>query len=242
MTSSAEKEPASRSGDAVTRAVVAVSLFVIVASAGLVLTFGHGRDQSIYSLVAREMLAGRMPYRDAFDFKPPGIFLVYALARALFGGAQIGIRILEVASMGLTCFGLVRLSEMLFGKRTVGFMAGALASQVHAHLDFWHTAQPETFGGSLTVWAILLAFRADRSEKSRAFLLQWVGSGVLFGMAGLMKPPLAFGGAAIAGLAAVRTVLAARSEKKRSNTGGNWVSMSVSWKCSSSDPGSRICT
>ncbi len=214
MTSPAEKEPAPRPRDAVTRAVVAVSLFVIIASAGLVLTFGHGRDQSIYALVAREMLAGKMPYRDAFDFKPPGIFLVYALARALFGGAQIGIRILEVASMGLTCFGLVRLSDLAFGKRTVGFMAGALASQVHAQLDFWHTAQPETFGGTMTVWAIVLAFRADRSEKNRAFFLQWLASGVLFGAAGLMKPPLAFGGAAIAGLYAVRTILAARAEKK----------------------------
>lgn len=214
MTRPAEKEPASRSGDAVTRAILGVSLFVIIASAGLVLTFGHGRDQSIYALVAREMLAGKMPYRDAFDFKPPGIFLVYAIARVLFGGAQIGIRILEVASMGLTCFGLVRLSEMMFGKRTVGLMAGALASQVHAQLDFWHTAQPETFGGTLTIWALVLAFRGERTETNRAFFLHWVASGVLFGAAGLMKPPLAFGGAAIAGLAAIRTILAAREEKR----------------------------
>ena len=52
------------------------------------LCFGYGRDQGIYAVVARAMLDGGMPYRDAWDFKPPGIFLIYALARALFGEAQ----------------------------------------------------------------------------------------------------------------------------------------------------------
>ena len=33
-------------------------------------------------MVARAVLAGGMPYRDAWDFKPPGVFLVYAATRA----------------------------------------------------------------------------------------------------------------------------------------------------------------
>ena len=183
---------------------------VVLASAALVLTFGHGRDQSIYALVAREMLDGKMPYRDAFDFKPPGIFVVYALTRALFGSAQWGIRVVEVAAMLATAWGLVRLSEITLGRRSVGYIAAALASQVHAQLDFWHTAQPETFGATLTVWGLILSVRAASETTPRRALGRWIGAGVLFGAAGLMKPPLAGVGALVAVVATVHGVLAQR--------------------------------
>jgi len=186
------------------------SLLVVIASALLVLSFGHGRDQSIYALVAREMLDGKMPYRDAFDFKPPGIFVVYALTRALFGPGQLGIRIVEVASMLTTAWGLVRLSQITLGRRSVGLFAAALASQVHAQLDFWHTAQPETFGGTLTVWGLFLSAKALLQTTRRPALACWIGAGALFGAAGLMKPPLAGVGALIAIVIAGHGVLQRR--------------------------------
>jgi 4-amino-4-deoxy-L-arabinose transferase-like glycosyltransferase len=55
-----------------------------------------GRDQGIYAVVADTMLAGGMPYRDAWDSKPPGFFLVCALARGLLGPHEWSIRVLEV--------------------------------------------------------------------------------------------------------------------------------------------------
>lgn len=171
---------------------------VIAVCAGLILTFGHGRDQSIYSLVAREMLDGRMPYRDAFDFKPPGIFFVYALTRAVFGPAEIGIRIVEVVCMAGTAWGLVVLAGMLFNQRRIGLYAAALSCFVHAQLDFWHTAQPETFGATLTVWGLVLALGASRTERLFAAIAKWLAVGALFGVAGLMKPPLAGVGFVIA--------------------------------------------
>lgn len=188
-----------------------LAVFVIVACASLILTFDHGRDQSIYSLVAREVLAGRMPYKDAFDFKPPGIFLVYALARALFGPAMVGVRILEVASLLGTSWGMVRLSERVFGRRTVGLFAAALAAQIHLQLDFWHTAQPETFGATLTIWALVLSTRAfDATDRRRALGL-WAAAGVLFGASGLMKPPLAGAGAVVVALVCAQELYARRS-------------------------------
>ncbi|HTJ84982.1 MAG TPA: glycosyltransferase family 39 protein [Polyangiaceae bacterium] len=178
--------------------VVAVSIAVVIASALLVLSFGHGRDQSIYALVAREMLDGKMPYRDAFDFKPPGIFCVYALARVLFGDAIWGIRALEVASMLGSAALLVRLAKRHVGSARVGWVAAALASQVHAQLDFWHTGQPETFGGTLTLAGLLLAsMAAEPSRPARRRALLALASGAIFGVAGLMKPPLAGVGALI---------------------------------------------
>ena len=136
-----------------------------------------------------------MPYRDAWDIKPPGIFLIYAAARALFGGAQIGIRILEVAGLALMCWGMVRLAARLWHEPRIGFVAAVLALIAHARLDFWSTAQPETFGGMLTIAGLLCAVpHGDRAASPyRLFLC-----GALFSAAGLLKPPLVGGAAVVA--------------------------------------------
>lgn len=167
-----------------------------------ILTFGHGRDQGIYTVVARTVLEGGMPYRDAWDFKPPGIFLIYALARLLFRDAQWGIRVLEVAGLALMSLGMVRLGRRYWGSGTLGLVAATITVLVHAQLDFWHTSQPESFGGMLTIAALLCVPRPGPSglpsltpTKTR----DWLVAGFLFGFAGLLKPPLV-GGAAIVAL------------------------------------------
>lgn len=157
-----------------------------------ILLYGHGRDQGIYSVVARTVLEGGMPYRDAWDFKPPGIFVVFALARAIFGSSDWTIRVLEVIGLGLTGLGLVELTRRHWNDARVGMLAAVIMTLIHAQLEFWHTAQPESFGGMLTIAALLFAPRPDKETTPR----DWFVSGVLFGIAGLLKPPLA-GGALI---------------------------------------------
>src|SRR5579884_291949 len=60
------------------------------------LAYGFGRDQGLFYYLGREWLAGRIPYRDAFDVKPPGIYLVYAVAIRLFGPHLWSVRLLEL--------------------------------------------------------------------------------------------------------------------------------------------------
>ncbi|WP_264488259.1 ArnT family glycosyltransferase [Luteolibacter arcticus] len=161
-----------------------------------ILTFDYGRDQGIYAVVARSIVDGGMPYRDAWDFKPPGIFVLYAIARVLFGANEWGIRLLEcifIAAMGIC---LVRWARAVFAPKLSGYFAIALAVLIHAQLDFWHTAQPESFGGALTIFGLCTAPlfpTADGRSPTRP-LLRWFLAGVFFGMAGLLKPQLAFGG------------------------------------------------
>ena len=178
---------------------------VIVLSAAQVLLFSFGRDQSIYAAVADGIVRGQMPYRDVWDFKPPGIFLIYALAQAVFGKTMLAPRLLEVIGLVATIFAFRRLALIFFGHRRIGLIGGAVAALIHAQLEFWHTGQPETFGGMLTVAALLLTV----STFERRFrYLQWIGVGVLFGAAFLLKPPL--GGGAI-----VCAVYLARAEVQR---------------------------
>ncbi len=92
------------------RATLVVSGVATIAALLFQLYLMHyGRDQAIYSVVARTMLDGGAPYKDAWDFKPPGIFFVYALARSLFGGSVHSIRILEglVLLSGIGAFAIL---------------------------------------------------------------------------------------------------------------------------------------
>lgn len=182
------------------------------------LTFGYGRDQGIYAMVARAVLAGRMPYRDAWDFKPPGVFLIYALSRALLGDAQIGVRVVEAAGLVAMVAAMMRLTAAWWGERLIGLLAGAIAVLVHTQLDFWHTAQPESFGGMITIFALLALGStppsALASAPDREAVRRWAASGALFGLAGLLKPPLAGGGVVVAAALALR-VLRARGGLSR---------------------------
>src|SRR4051812_23211174 len=167
-----------------------VAWSVIALCAIQILTFSFGRDQTIYSLVGEGVLHGKMPYRDLWDFKPPGIFLVFAFAQGLFGRGMIAIRLLEVIGMLATVFGFMRLADTFFERPRAGLIGGAVAALLQAELEFWHTAQPEVFGGYLTVAALVLT-TAPPHQRRRGWI--WFGTGVLFGLAFLFKPPLGGG-------------------------------------------------
>jgi hypothetical protein len=169
-----------------------VAWFVIAFCAVQILTFSYGRDQGIYAVVGDGVLHGKMPYKDLWDFKPPGIFLVYALAQGLFGRAMVSIRILEVAGLIASVFGFMRLAETFCERRVAGLLGGAVMALLLAELEFWHTAQPEVFGGYLTTAALVLT---TSPVPARRRIWIWFAVGALFGLAFLFKPPL--GGGAI---------------------------------------------
>lgn len=165
--------------------------WLVVAFASLqILMFAFGRDQGIYAVVADGVVRGQMPYRDLWDFKPPGIYLIFAFAQVIVGKVMWGIRLLEVAGLVASVFWLSAFSRNVFGDSRPGLIGGAIAALIHAQLEFWHTAQPETFGGYLTIAALALT-TADPPVRRK--WVRWLGMGALFGGAFLLKPPLGGG-------------------------------------------------
>ena len=158
----------------------------------LVTTFSWGRDQGIYALIGDGILNGKAPYLDLWDFKPPGVLFVYAAAQALFGRSIEAIRVLEALGLIAMVLGLVTLSKRLQGNALAGWLAGAIAVYAHVMLDFWHTGQPESFGGVLTILALCaVTTSADKTTRPSAAFV----AGLLLGLTSLMKPTL--GGALI---------------------------------------------
>jgi hypothetical protein len=168
----------------------AVAWAVIVLASLQILVFSFGRDQGIYAVVGAGILEGKVPYKDLWDFKPPGIFFVYGLAQALFGKSMLAPRLLEVGALLGIVMCSAELAKTFFGNRTVGYLAGAVAAIVHVELDFWHTGQPESFGGLFTFVGLVLATGEGHRKRRYA---RYALVGAAFGAAALLKPPLGGG-------------------------------------------------
>jgi hypothetical protein len=173
----------------------------------------------MFAVIGDGMLAGKMPYLDLWDVKPPGIFMVFAAAQALFGRNMASVRIVEVIGVLGMVAAFLQVAHAIALPRVAGLMGASLATLVYAQLGFWHTSQPEAFGGILTAFALAVGAYAwkrvsgpaisamrppaettvDTASEPRAasngllLLGAWLMIGVLFGAAFLLKPNLAVG-------------------------------------------------
>jgi hypothetical protein len=157
----------------------------------VLLDYGSGRDQGIYRVVAGAMARGGAPYLDAWDFKPPGIFLVFSLATATFGTGEAAVRWLEMLGLASLVPAFWILSRRALGEGRAGLLAASLSTLSYVSLGFWDTAQPEGFGGVLLAWA--LVFATVPEAPGRRVVLHWLAAGALYGAAALLKPSLGGG-------------------------------------------------
>src|SRR5579864_9389011 len=142
---------------------IAVALAVEGFLLANLLCFGYGRDQGIYAVVGHAITLGGAPYKEAWDFKPPGIHFLFALARAILGPAPWAIRVVEAACWATVppCF--ARFVANRGGNPAWGLWGGILATYVEVRAEYWHTAQPESFGAVCLVWALTLVTTPGKS-------------------------------------------------------------------------------
>ncbi len=145
------------------------------------LSYPFGIDQALYQYVGTGWLDGRLPFRDAFDVKPPGIYAVYAAASLLFGRAEISIRILEVFGV-LGCGWLAARSvHGAVPRGLTGLCALVLACWYTTQFGFWDTAQAELWQAGLIVAAAAALIRIPRPAIAAGI------SGALLALAALFK-------------------------------------------------------
>ncbi|MEX0683102.1 MAG: glycosyltransferase family 39 protein [Dehalococcoidia bacterium] len=83
------------------------------------------RDEGLYATVAQMMLDGKIPYRDAFDNKPPMIFGWYATSFMMFGEHVWAPRLLASLLLSGATFLMYLEGKLLFSHRAG--LAAALA-------------------------------------------------------------------------------------------------------------------
>lgn len=83
-------------------------------------------DESTYLLIAKGMLDGQIPFVDAVDIKPVGIYLVFAFVLKLFGDSIFMIRVSAAVVIAATAFFLSRSFYRLMGNSLLAIAAGLL--------------------------------------------------------------------------------------------------------------------
>ena len=85
------------------------------------------RDEGLYAAVAQMMLDGKIPYRDAFDNKPPMVFVWYATSFVIFGEHVWAPRLLVSLLLSGSVYLMYREGRLLFSHRAGLIAALALA-------------------------------------------------------------------------------------------------------------------
>jgi len=141
------------------------------------------RDEGAFLVIAGHILHGRIPYRDVFDQKAPGVYYLLAALLALTSHLSaiqqvLAARAVFAATNLLTAGGL-----LLLGRRWWRVEVGALAALL------WLLAVPIYGGDQLftepvavacTVWAVVVA--AGGASPRRAF-----GAGLLLALGTIFK-------------------------------------------------------
>ncbi len=151
------------------------------------LGYPFGGDQGTFFYIGREWLDGLLPFKDAFDQKPPGIHMIYALSVFLFGARQTSIRILEIIAVlvlgRLITYAVTRDRPKCNGE--AGIITLLLSAWYFTCLNYWDTAQVE-------IWeALALVCSYIAAKKIKNLRLAGFVSGALTGIAVLFKFPAA---------------------------------------------------
>jgi hypothetical protein len=187
-------DPLARRGEQVLFVLLALLSVLLLAQ---LLDFGYGRDQALYAVVSDALLRGDVPYRDAWDFKPPGIYFTYAFARAVFGQSIFAVRILEALGLVSLFYAYAVFSRRHVGARRAGLLGASAAILAYVPLEFWYTGQPEGFGAIALAWALVCASYEPRHDSGRRGEVRqfaaWAAAAFLYAFAALLKPPLGGG-------------------------------------------------
>jgi hypothetical protein len=157
-----------------------------------------GADQSLYAYVGQRILVGEVPYRDAWDQKPPAIHYTYALFQAVWPHESF-VPAADLIVAAATALSLVALGRSLTGRPGAGELAAILflllGNPVFTRLAGARVrSQCEVFIALLITGAVLLAWRAggrqvvvtpDEPLRAKTGLLALAG--VLVGLAFLYK-------------------------------------------------------
>ena len=140
-------------------------------------------DLAVYMIVGHVINQGGMAYDDAFEIKPPGIFMIYAAAEWLVGYGEREVYLLGVVAAILTLGGVYAAGAAC--GRAAGLWAAAFWT-ILCSAPTLQANQPNTevFINVCVVWALALLLRAGESSGGVARAL---AAGALFAFGSLIK-------------------------------------------------------
>ena len=140
-----------------------------------------GSDQSLYLYIGQRLLAGDVPYVDAWDQKPPLVYAIYATLWSIWPHASV-VALADLLAAAGTAWLLVAIGRRTFGARTGAWAAALFLIGSHPGLSrlggVYVRGQCEVFI-SFAVAAALLPLAHERRTVLRALLAGlWLGAAI----------------------------------------------------------------
>ena len=140
-----------------------------------------GIDQGFWASAAHQMSHGQLLYRDVWDHKPPGSFLMYLAAFSLFGWTTASVAWFDILAATAATLLLFTIARRMGGALTGAAAAAVYAtmtmpSWLHGHGGFLERSVAETY---IVVLVSIAAWSAIRLRERPS-----VGFAVLMGLSG----------------------------------------------------------
>lgn len=161
--------------------IAAASCLVLIGASTILTPISN--DAGVYLTMADGILAGKLPYRDLFDHKPPGTYYLFAGALALSNRSLLAVQAVQVLGVLATATLTGWLAYRLW-QRSTGLLAGLLT--LYGAVAFYGThLTTELWVGLGTVAALCWLCRnwPQRHPNTR----DWFIAGLLVGSASLFK-------------------------------------------------------
>jgi 4-amino-4-deoxy-L-arabinose transferase-like glycosyltransferase len=148
-------------------------------------------DESVYIDVADNIMNGGMPYKDAWDHKPPLIYYLFDMAFMLFGKSISGVHIFTIFYITATSFLMYIMVSRIWGKYA-GIFAG-ISYPIFLESDIIQglASNTEIFMNLFIIAGIYFFMKIESIEGDRK-TLYFVLSGLFIGIATLTKQPALF--------------------------------------------------
>jgi 4-amino-4-deoxy-L-arabinose transferase-like glycosyltransferase len=156
-------------------------LALLLLAASPTLLYPLTRDQGAYAYIADLLMQGGVPYRDAWDLKPPGVYFVYWLAFSLFGRSEFAVRLFDVLYTLLSAAVVYVLARAVFLDRSIaGLSAWLYALCYYLLVHFYSAANPEAFMVPFLAACVYGMVCGVRSRSSHLLLLSGAAGGFAF--------------------------------------------------------------
>jgi 4-amino-4-deoxy-L-arabinose transferase-like glycosyltransferase len=144
------------------------------------MTFPIHQDEKVFIKVAETIVAGGAPYRDVFDNKPPGIYLLLTPFVAIFGNNLAILRLIPFTLNIIIGWLLYFICRTIINRRE-----GVVVASLYLLISPFYQSNfilTEVPVAACLLVGTALAWRYDVSRKSRAVLWIgfWIGMAILF--------------------------------------------------------------
>lgn len=156
---------------------------IIVVLLGMMVTYAWSPDTAVFYLLGKQLLEGKVMFRDFIDNKPPLIAWIYAGGIFLFGPHQYSARILDVLIQLITCGVMLSLIRRATGNSVWAVISVLLYVSLYSGLGMMNSAQTESYAGICAVTALWFQF----FKRSRWGL---VAAGFFLGALFTLKYPM----------------------------------------------------